>query len=513
MKPQFLLCLVASIILSSCVVGTPPSNPNLPAATNTLQPTDSHVPTLTPAIEASLLPQVTATNSLSPALDEWVAFYRLRIELTTSSDWTTLELLNLENVLTVRQMNSTRHPIHSSTEFSLLSLNQPSSTAKANNLVGMTADYAVTPDALDQPLNFLLKRGALNSTTVRIYNLIGETTSLLLEVEHQFEIDSDPETNPLSFSLDLSRLKAVPPREAATGHPDIPPMVWAFYYPWYSTSDWDSNLLVERPAIRYDSSDPNTIIQHIEQAQAAGIDGFITSWWGPGTETDQNLSILLDLAAERDFKVAIYFETLENGIGRNEINIFAWLELAIRTYGNHPAYMKLDGKPLIILWATDAVLPEHWAIVSNALILEELDVTLIGMGYSATNLDIFDGYHDYGVFSYPNLTEADEQAARLAHYYPLLMDSPELKIFAATVQPGYDDHLLLDRYGGQVQERLEGDFYRSTFEAALASDPDWIFITSWNEWWETTQIEPSESYGDLYLQITREYVDRWKGQE
>ena len=100
----------------------------------------------------------------------------------------------------------------------------------------------------------------------------------------------------------------------------------------------------------------------------------------------------------------------------------------------------------------------------------------------------------------------------MARYFPLLMDDPEPKIFAATVQPGYDDHLLPDRGGGQVQERLEGDFYRSTFEAALASDPDWIFITSWNEWWETTQIEPSESYGDLYLQITREYVDRWKGQ-
>ncbi|MGB3905510.1 MAG: glycoside hydrolase family 99-like domain-containing protein [Anaerolineae bacterium] len=40
-------------------------------------------------------------------------------------------------------------------------------------------------------------------------------------------------------------------------------------------------------------------------------------------------------------------------------------------------------------------------------------------------------------------------------------------------------------------------------EAALHSDPDWIFITTWNEWWEHTYIEPSESYGDQYLEITR----------
>ena len=62
---------------------------------------------------------------------------------------------------------------------------------------------------------------------------------------------------------------------------------------------------------------PQAIARHIEQAQAAGIDGFITSWWGPGTETDRNLVTLLDLAEERDFKVAIYFETLDNGIGRD----------------------------------------------------------------------------------------------------------------------------------------------------------------------------------------------------
>ena len=56
----------------------------------------------------------------------------------------------------------------------------------------MTADYAVAPQALDQPLNFLLQKGALNGSTVRIYNLIGETTSLLLEVEHQSDSRQRP---------------------------------------------------------------------------------------------------------------------------------------------------------------------------------------------------------------------------------------------------------------------------------------------------------------------------------
>lgn len=48
-------------------------------------------------------------------------------------------------------------------------------------------------------------------------------------------------------------------------------------------------------------------------------------------------------------------------------------------------------------------------------------------------------------------------------------------------------------------------------DSLLASDPDWILIATWNEWWETTHIEPSQAFGDLYLGLTREYAVRWKG--
>jgi hypothetical protein len=505
MRIQYILSLLVILALSSCTVGIAPTSSPVPSVPGETEQTTTTQPTAAPSTP-------TAASSLLPNSGELISFYRLRIELTTSADWTTLELLNPDNVLSVRQVNTIWSPDGAIAEFAMLSLSQPLNAAQATNRVAMTADYAIAPQALDQPLNFLLQKGTLNSSTVRIYNLIGETSSLLLEVNHQSTPAGNPETNPLTFTLDLSRLSAVPPQEASHGCARVSPMVWAFYYPWYSQEDWNSNQLVARPAERYASSDPQAIARHIEQAKAAGIDGFISSWWGPGTETDRNLSTLLQLAEERNFKVAIYFETLVNGIGRNENEIFAWVAHVIRTYGDHPAYMQVDGKPVIILWATDAVIPVHWAIVSNALYLQGLEAVLIGMGYSAANLELFDGFHDYAVFVYPDLFQINSQSARMACNYSLLMENPEPKIFAATVQPGYDDRLLPDRGGGQVQERLDGDYYRATFDAALASDPDWIFITSWNEWWETTQIEPSQAYGDLYLQITREYVDRWKGE-
>jgi hypothetical protein len=45
-----------------------------------------------------------------------------------------------------------------------------------------------------------------------------------------------------------------------------------------------------------------------------------------------------------------------------------------------------------------------------------------------------------------------------------------------------------------------------SWNAALASHPDWITITTFNEWFEGAMIEPSVHYGDLYLNITRGYT-------
>src|SRR5439155_22427730 len=84
------------------------------------------------------------------------------------------------------------------------------------------------------------------------------------------------------------------------------------------------------------------------------------------------------------------------------------------------------------------------------------------------------------------------------------------KIWCATVMAGYDDTGLLDRPNRFAVDRADGDFYRRTFNAAEASDPDCIMIVSFNEWAEGHQIEPSVTYGDLYLNLTSQLVESWK---
>jgi hypothetical protein len=52
--------------------------------------------------------------------------------------------------------------------------------------------------------------------------------------------------------------------------------------------------------------------------------------------------------------------------------------------------------------------------------------------------------------------------------------------------------------------------YRTLWRKAIQADPDWVVITSWNEWYEGSEIEPSVEYGKKYLRLTEEFARQFK---
>jgi hypothetical protein len=59
-------------------------------------------------------------------------------------------------------------------------------------------------------------------------------------------------------------------------------------------------------------------------------------------------------------------------------------------------------------------------------------------------------------------------------------------------------------------ERAAGATYDETWRAALAADPPWILVSSWNEWHEGSEIEPSVEYGRRYLDATHAWAERFR---
>jgi hypothetical protein len=131
---------------------------------------------------------------------------------------------------------------------------------------------------------------------------------------------------------------------------------------------------------------------------------------------------------------------------------------------------------------------------------------------------VFDGLWVYKIThaAYPNAyLKASQWAAAVRQWEA---QTGQRKLWIATLSPGWDDRRAGCKADVRVpsaahqRARENGAFYRATFEAALASQPDWLWINSFNEWVEGTYVEPSAAYGDLYLRLTQEFAAQFKGQ-
>ena len=426
---------------------------------------------------------------------------QLRLEFSTTSDWAKLMPDDPSNIAAIAVMGTQGDLRFINMTPAKLGLYQPLDAAKAGTRIGVTATIALSPDALKQPLRFTLEKGGLNGCVIRAF----DGTNLLCDFHHDGAVVTNLTSNPTGFEINVSSLAvhSVPQKRAA-----VAKQVLAFYYPWYGTNDWNKPLLKDdHPLARYSSDDPAIIAKHIVMAQSAGIDGFVSSWWGPDSYSDKNLRTLLDLAQKKNFAVTMYFETLTGHGPRDADEIEKWLAFAIERYRGHPAWLNVDGKPVIVLWAAHDVALTTWRDMFARLHARGLDAFYVGEGLCPANLTVWDGIHSYAVFNDPDLANNERIAERSARLTASLTGAT--KLWCATVQPGYDDTRIPGR-SGAVQPRDGGAFYRKTWDAALASDPDWIFITTWNEWWEHTEIEPGEKFGDAYLKITRECAAQWK---
>ncbi len=78
----------------------------------------------------------------------------------------------------------------------------------------------------------------------------------------------------------------------------------------------------------------------------------------------------------------------------------------------------------------------------------------------------------------------------------------------STVIPGFDDRKV--RNPSSVVSRDHGveRTYDYFWRQALETRPDWVLITTFNEWHEGSEIEPSLQYGSEFLTRTRLWADR-----
>ncbi len=299
-----------------------------------------------------------------------------------------------------------------------------------------------------------------------------------------------------------------PPGAAPSGER----LVVAFYYTWYGLDQWKPGRVPDIPAVPYSSKDRNAIIRHVEQAQRAGIDAFAVAWYGPrvrDNQTETNLRAMLDVAGQRGFRATVDFET-RSPFFSGQADVVHALRYLIDNHARHSAFLQYRGKPLIFFWAVRDVFTAQGQspIDAWASVRQQVDpghnTLWIADGADIEFLRVFDGFHLYNITWNPpaNVNATLSKWGSDVRNYNATHGAN--KLWVATVMAGYNDLFIEGRSGRFSHDRRNGAYYRETWQAAIKSVPDLVVITSFNEWLEGTQIEPSVTYGDLYLQLTSE---------
>jgi glycoprotein endo-alpha-1,2-mannosidase len=304
--------------------------------------------------------------------------------------------------------------------------------------------------------------------------------------------------------------------------------VLAFYYGWYGTpqkgfyQDWydgrngsDKISTAGVPEIGMYNSHNSTIVdEQLSSAQLSGINVFVSSWWGQGTFTDSSTGLALHEAKKfPGFKIAVNYEIyhlIDQNLSRNKalatfVNDIGYI---VKTYSANTTYYKIGGIPVVFIYEPDNYDKSFWESAVSQ-IKSQYNVYLIADTSNLSLIDVFDGYY----MQWTNLQwiyQGNMSKLSLAYNTMSVETTLHNKLWFAPARAGEDN--INDEYESKVfMPREEGWTYNMTWALAIASEPNGITITSWNEWHEGTNIEPANVSTtpdfwispDMYLSLTR----------
>ena len=286
----------------------------------------------------------------------------------------------------------------------------------------------------------------------------------------------------------------------------------------------------------YDSGDPNIIRAQMAMAKYAGIDAFTVTWWGIGDFTDNEMKPILDVAAQTGMKIMTCFCTPPSD--RTVASAVRELVYLVKAYDSYPAFYKDEGRPVFFVYAATGgpngtfTPPSFWEEVRSQVEAQVGRVILIGdssPGGEQANpaySGVFDGFWTYTEVGQYLAGNIEQWYASTRQAMAIGLDSDQTtdqafaaafaggqvnvdrKLYVYTVTPGNDNSKVAPP--GVILSRANGTVYARQWNAAINQNATAVFISSWNEWHEGAEIEPSLQYGFQYIDLTRQFVQEYQ---
>ena len=271
--------------------------------------------------------------------------------------------------------------------------------------------------------------------------------------------------------------------------------LFAYFYQWFDPNSWN-RAKIDYPKLgRYSSDDVTVMRQQIEWAKQAGITGFIVSWKSSDVN-NRRLQALMTVAAEQKFSLAMIYQGLD--FSRKPLpvaRVAADFQYFERHFAPNPVFYRVAGKPVTIwsgTWAYSAAqVAQVTTPVRPAMLVLASEKSVAGFQRIAQWTD-GDAYY----WSSVNPETNSGYAGKLDDMGQAI--HADQKYWVTPFAAGFDARLV---GGTQQVGRKNGQTMRAEYATALGSSPDMLGLISWNEFSENTYIEPSQKYGDQFLQL------------
>jgi hypothetical protein len=280
----------------------------------------------------------------------------------------------------------------------------------------------------------------------------------------------------------------------------------------------------------YDSSDPDVVEYQFLLMKLAGIEGIIVDWNGRriSPHVHESLLRILPFLDRFGMKLIMCFEEWagywprdhfpSHGEGFDAATsevLYLMNEIA-----SMPCYGVVRGaKPVLVF----RKIPDLWYGVGEwerlaPVITSRGGGVLFDEGGYAQLHQVSDGkYFWIGDFpagkSYSTLAWSEEAYNWFLENKtngPARVAAP---MFFGSVFPGFNDTPVWGWSGNpRIGPRYDGKRFEKMWEMSIAANLDLVQVVTWNDWNEGTQIEPADTYGFKYLEITKRRAAEYRGE-
>ncbi len=242
--------------------------------------------------------------------------------------------------------------------------------------------------------------------------------------------------------------------------------------------------------VGYNSADSRQVKRQIEDMVSRGIEGVLIDWYGSGTDSDlATRQVIKEAELHPGFSVGIIVD-----VGTIKWNscfgcspqqaLAAQLQYIERNYFNSPAYMRLDGRPVVSNFDVDLLYKIDWQAAKDALASDPVFIFQHNNGFTHVLTA--------GSYSWVIPTTTDFGTSYLSSFYQTGQSHPNLQTIGAAYK-GFNDtqaswgaNRIMDQQCGQTWLRTFSDI-KSLYNSGNQLDA--LQLVTWNDYEEGTEIE------------------------